>query len=238
MKITIGNLLIFASGILIGGALVDIYYKHKASKENATPKKEEPVEEDPFESLAKASDRATSSMNELTKSLSGYSSESHEESKKRVDFQLHKPDIDTYLSRYGKDSFLADDDDDDFNYQLDDSDGDIIDHSAEEDPGPNEKFFGDSDAEPVTIRPEEFGRDPSYETMTLLSYTDGLVSDDAFELIEDVRGAIGDAVQHMGEFEEDVIHVRNDRLKVYYEVLRSEKSYQDDILRERPYLEH
>ena len=74
--------------------------------------------------------------------------------------------------------------------------------------------------------------------MTLLSYTDGLVSDDAFELIEDVRGAIGDAVQHMGEFEEDVIHVRNDRLKIYYEVLRSEKSYQDDILRERPYLEH
>lgn len=231
MKITIGNLLIFASGILIGGALVDIYYKHKASKENATPKKEEPVEEDQFESLAKASDRATSSMNELTKSLSGYSSESHEESKKRVDFQLHKPDIDTYLSRYGKDSFLADDDDDD-------SDGDIIDHSAEEDSEPNEKFFGDPDAEPVIIRPEEFGEDSSYETMTLLSYTDGLVSDDAFELIEDVRGAIGDAVQHMGEFEEDVIHVRNDRLKVYYEVLRSEKSYQDDILRERPYLEH
>lgn len=228
MKITIGNLLIFASGILIGGALVDIYYKHKASKENATPKKEEPVEEDPFESLSKASDRATSSMNELTKSLSGYSSESHEESKKRVDFQLHKPDIDTYLSRYGRDSFLVDDD----------SDGDIVDRSAEEDPEPNEKFFGDSDAEPVTIRPEEFGRDPSYETMTLLSYTDGLVSDDAFELIEDVRGAIGDAVQHIGEFEEDVIHVRNDRLKVYYEVLRSEKSYQDDILRERPYLEH
>lgn len=230
MKITIGNLLIFASGILIGGALVDIYYKHKASKENATPKKEEPVEEDPFESLAKASDRATSSMNELTKSLSGYSSESHEESKKRVDFQLHKPDIDTYLSRYGKDSFLVDDDDD--------SDGDIIDHSAEEDSEPNEKFFGDPDAEPVIIRPEEFGEDSSYETMTLLSYTDGLVSDDAFELIEDVRGAIGDAVQHMGEFEEDVIHVRNDRLKIYYEVLRSEKSYQDDILRERPYLEH
>lgn len=230
MKITIGNLLIFASGILIGGALVDIYYKHKASKENATPKKEEPVEEDPFESLAKASDRATSSMNELTKSLSGYSSESHEESKKRVDFQLHKPDIDTYLSRYGKDSFLVDDDDD--------SDGDIIDHSAEEDSEPNEKFFGDPDAEPIIIRPEEFGEDSSYETMTLLSYTDGLVSDDAFELIEDVRGAIGDAVQHMGEFEEDVIHVRNDRLKVYYEVLRSEKSYQDDILRERPYLEH
>lgn len=229
MKITIGNLLIFASGILIGGALVDIYYKHKASKENATPKKEEPVEEDPFESLSKASDRATSSMNELTKSLSGYSSESHEESKKRVDFQLHKPDIDTYLSRYGKDSFLVDDDD---------SDGDIIDHSADEDSGPNEKFFGDPDAEPVTIRPEEFGEDPSYEAMTLLSYTDGLVSDDAFELIEDVRGAIGDAVQHMGEFEEDVIHVRNDRLKIYYEVLRSEKSYQDDILRERPYLEH
>lgn len=230
MKITIGNLLIFASGILIGGALVDIYYKHKASKENATPKKEEPVEEDPFESLAKASDRATSSMNELTKSLSGYSSESHEESKKRVDFQLHKPDIDTYLSRYGKDSFLVDDDDD--------SDGDIIDYSAEEDSEPNEKFFGDPDAEPVIIRPEEFGEDSSYETMTLLSYTDGLVSDDAFELIEDVRGAIGDAVQHMGEFEEDVIHVRNDRLKIYYEVLRSEKSYQDDILRERPYLEH
>lgn len=230
MKITIGNLLIFASGILIGGALVDIYYKHKASKENATPKKEEPVEEDPFESLAKASDRATSSMNELTKSLSGYSSESHEESKKRVDFQLHKPDIDTYLSRYGKDSFLADDDDD--------SDGDIVDRSAEEDSEPNEKFFGDPDAEPVIIRPEEFGEDSSYEIMTLLSYTDGLVSDDAFELIEDVRGAIGDAVQHMGEFEEDVIHVRNDRLKVYYEVLRSEKSYQDDILRERPYLEH
>lgn len=229
MKITIGNLLIFASGILIGGALVDIYYKHKASKENATPKKEEPVEEDPFESLAKASDRATSSMNELTKSLSGYSSESHEESKKRVDFQLHKPDIDTYLSRYGKDSFLVDDDD---------SDGGIIDHSAEEDSEPNEKFFGDPDAEPVIIRPEEFGEDSSYETMTLLSYTDGLVSDDAFELIEDVRGAIGDAVQHMGEFEEDVIHVRNDRLKIYYEVLRSEKSYQDDILRERPYLEH
>ena len=231
MKITIGNLLIFASGILIGGALVDIYYKHKASKENATPKKEESVEEDPFESLAKASDRATSSMNELTKSLSGYSSESHEESKKRVDFQLHKPDIDTYLSRYGRDSFLVDDDDDD-------SDGDIVDRSAEEDSEPNEKFFGDPDAEPVIIRPEEFGEDSSYETMTLLSYTDGLVSDDAFELIEDVRGAIGDAVQHMGEFEEDVIHVRNDRLKVYYEVLRSEKSYQDDILRERPYLEH
>ena len=55
-------------------------------------------------------------------------------------------------------------------------------------------------------------------------------------IIEDVEGTIGlDVSAHFGEFEDDSVHVRNDREKCEYEILFDQRTY-DDVLKQKPYL--
>lgn len=84
--------------------------------------------------------------------------------------------------------------------------------------------------EPVVICPEEFGDYPDYETIDLVHYADGVLADENDEMVDDVGGAVGDDyADHFGEFEEDIVHIRNDKLKCYYEISRDYRKYSDVV---------
>ncbi|GHU53693.1 hypothetical protein AGMMS49975_12460 [Clostridia bacterium] len=80
---------------------------------------------------------------------------------------------------------------------------------------------------PYVISPDEFGEFDDYELITLYFYDDAIVADDNGDVLEDVENTIG--FESLGQFNDyvDEIHVRNNRLKCDYEVLKDEKKYSD-----------
>lgn len=82
---------------------------------------------------------------------------------------------------------------------------------------------------PYVIPPEEFGEFDDYGQISLTYYSDGVLTDDNNDIIEDVEEVVGiDTLNHIGEYEDDAVHVRNDRLKCDYEILQSLEKYSDD----------
>lgn len=91
---------------------------------------------------------------------------------------------------------------------------------------------------PFVIPPEEFGNleTEGYSKICLTYYSDGVLTDEDDEIVEDVDAWVGkDSLDHFGEYDDDVVYVRNHRLKVDYEIILSQLSY-EDILEEKPYL--
>lgn len=83
---------------------------------------------------------------------------------------------------------------------------------------------------PYVIPPEEFGENDEYDKIGLKFYADKVLTDDDDERIADVENTVGlDAVNHFGEYEEDSVFVRNDRLKTDYEILLDLRSYSDVV---------
>lgn len=83
---------------------------------------------------------------------------------------------------------------------------------------------------PYTISYEEFG-ETDYETVCMTYYADKvLVEDITDEVVEDIDCIIGnDSLLRFGEYEEDMLYVRNDNLRVDYEISLSDRSYYSDI---------
>lgn len=87
---------------------------------------------------------------------------------------------------------------------------------------------------PYTIAPDEFGEDPdNYDTLTFTYYADGVLADEMDQPITNVAEVIGDALNHIGEYEPDAVYVRNERLGLEYEILRDERKY-SEIEQEKP----
>lgn len=83
---------------------------------------------------------------------------------------------------------------------------------------------------PYVIKPEEFGDLDDYELISLTHYSDGVLADDGDEKmadyeIDEVVGA--DYAKHFGEYEDDSVFVRNDRLKCDYEILLDNRKYSE-----------
>ena len=90
---------------------------------------------------------------------------------------------------------------------------------------------------PYVIPPEEFGEkeDEGYVQISLTYYADHILTDDMDQIIEDVDSLIGfDSLTHFGEYEDDSVFVRNDRLKRDFEILRSLRTY-SEVIEENPY---
>ena len=88
------------------------------------------------------------------------------------------------------------------------------------------------------ISPDEFGEDEDYKKISLTDYSDGVLADENNHIIldEDMVGMVGDNFeQHFGEYEDDSVFIRNDRLKCYFEILADPRRYAD-ILKAKPYL--
>lgn len=80
---------------------------------------------------------------------------------------------------------------------------------------------------PCVILPREFEEIDDYETISLNYYADGVLADDMDEIVEDVENTVGDFKDHFGEYENDTVYVRNDRLKCYYEICADDRNYYD-----------
>lgn len=81
---------------------------------------------------------------------------------------------------------------------------------------------------PYTISPEEFGQFDDYEAISLIYYADNILTDDNNDLVDNVDDIVGfDSLNHFGEYEEDSVFVRNDRLKCDYEILLDKREYAD-----------
>ena len=73
---------------------------------------------------------------------------------------------------------------------------------------------------------DEFG----YDVISLTYYADGVLADDADEIIDDIDDIVGvEALTRFGEDPEDPdsVYVRNDRLKCDYEILLDNRNYAD-----------
>lgn len=95
---------------------------------------------------------------------------------------------------------------------------------------------GEIDGKPYVIPPEEFGELDDYDQVSLTWYADKFLTDENDCLIEDVEGIIGfESLTHFGEYEDDSVFVRNERLKCDYEILLDTRNY-EDVLKKKPYL--
>lgn len=80
---------------------------------------------------------------------------------------------------------------------------------------------------PYVISPEEI-YDSEYNTETLTYWDDGVVTNDEDIMLSDdeIEELIGkDSLNHFGEYEDDSVFVRNDRLRTDYEILEDSRPY-------------
>ena len=79
---------------------------------------------------------------------------------------------------------------------------------------------------PYVISPEEFGDLDDYNIVSLTYYSDGVLTDEEDNIIDDVDDLVGeDFASHYGEYEEDSVFVRNDARMTDYEILRDNEPY-------------
>lgn len=87
----------------------------------------------------------------------------------------------------------------------------------------------DSD-DPYVITPEEFGEFEDYEKIELTYYSNEILTDDRGEIVDDPDRYIGkDALTHFGEYEDDSVFVRNDRVKCDYQILLEPKEFMEGV---------
>ena len=78
---------------------------------------------------------------------------------------------------------------------------------------------------PYVIPPEEYGV-RSYTTIGLTYYSDGILADDEDERVENIEDTVGaDFAEHFGDYEEDSVHIRNDRRRCDYEICKDNRTF-------------
>lgn len=95
-----------------------------------------------------------------------------------------------------------------------------------------EKYNDPSTVAPVepdirVISPDELGLNPEYEIISLTYYVgDDTLADDVDDAINDIDATVGEqALRSFGEYEDDAVHVVNDTLKCYYEILKDYRAW-------------
>ena len=100
------------------------------------------------------------------------------------------------------------------------------------------KYFGPADARPHPISEEEYVQnEDDYDIIPMLLYADGVVAGDDDREVEDYERVLGfDVAKKFHQYEyDDVVYVKDDRLRVIYEISRSAKTYEEQ-LRQHPEL--
>lgn len=93
----------------------------------------------------------------------------------------------------------------------------------------------DTDAGIYPIDATDFGEEEGYSTMSLVWYTDDIMADwQDDEIIENLEMTVGFSWKKDFDKGEDTAYVRNEQRKCDYEILRSAKSYTEDVLPNKP----
>lgn len=93
---------------------------------------------------------------------------------------------------------------------------------------------------PYVIEPLQFGEheDEGYNCIELYYFDDGILADDRGRIVDDISITIGeDCLSHFGEYENDAVYVRNERLLVDYLVYKQDETYQDYMKGRPPAIE-
>lgn len=91
-----------------------------------------------------------------------------------------------------------------------------------------EKEDDDDMEKPYVIPPEEFG-ECEYAEVSLTYYQDGVVLNDRNKIVSNTDELIGpDFASHFGEYEDDSVFVRNDRIRTDFEILKVLERYFED----------
>lgn len=79
--------------------------------------------------------------------------------------------------------------------------------------------------EPYVISPDEY-MSSEYEAKSLIYYSDGVLADEDDNVIPTPATLIGkNALTSFGQYEDDSVYVRDDNLKIDYEIMLSQKSF-------------
>lgn len=80
---------------------------------------------------------------------------------------------------------------------------------------------------PYVISPDEYGEIDDYDLYSYTYYADKVLADENNEPIEDVDQRIGlESLNHFGEYGDDSVYVRNDKLRADYEILLDNEKYE------------
>lgn len=212
------GVLIFTIGAAIGSAATWYF----------TKKRYEQISKDEIESVKESFSKKKEPVTYIVNTINDNSA--IEEQKEKADMAREKPSVAEYAKKlssegytdYSKSDIFVDDEEED---------------KDDGDPGPDpEPMFGDPSAKPYVITPEEFGEFDDYDRISFTYYADHVIADDNDQLLEDVENVIGfESLTHFGEYDDDAVYVRNERLKTDYEILRDERTY-SDVLQSKPYL--
>lgn len=105
-------------------------------------------------------------------------------------------------------------------------------------------LYGDEDVsieerekmKPKVIHPDDIDLSGMYRVIELTYYADGVITDENDEEFKDAEDYIGDdALKSFGKYSENAVYVWNGRLRVYYEILKDERTYAE-VLEKYPYL--
>lgn len=117
-------------------------------------------------------------------------------------------------------------------HTVDDSDDDEEKEEVHDD---EEGGMGDEDEVPYingpyVISPEDFAcSPPGYFAQPLDYFIDGVLAD-SWGVPVDIEETIGEeALEHFGDYVDDIVHVRNDRKEIDYEVVKDPRTYQDKV---------
>lgn len=83
---------------------------------------------------------------------------------------------------------------------------------------------------PYVIAPDDFSTSPpGYSAQALDYFADGVLAD-SWGVQLDVEETIGeDALEHFGDYTDDIVYVRNERVEIDYEVTRDPRTYAEAV---------
>ena len=90
--------------------------------------------------------------------------------------------------------------------------------------------ISDPKARPYVISPDEFGEEDDHDLYVYTYYADGVVTDEGDEPIEneELDELIGlESLKTFGQYEDDSVFVRNEGMKIDYEILKDNSNYYD-----------
>jgi hypothetical protein len=93
----------------------------------------------------------------------------------------------------------------------------------------NEEGVNDVENDEVyVISPDVYGDMDGYDTENLTYYADKVLAYDDGEIVKNVDELIREeSLTHFGEFEDDSVFVRNEKLKTDYEILLDVRKYSE-----------
>lgn len=101
---------------------------------------------------------------------------------------------------------------------------------------PEEQSEEPTDNGPYVICVDEFGAKDDYDCVGLTYHADNVLSNELGEAIDDVEAVLGSVSLDRDEFEDDALYVRNDKIKIDYEITLDEETY-EEYLERNPHID-